>query len=286
MRYFLSGFLILLLFYVASCTQTPDSPVSEQLSRGKVIYEQGCATEACHGINSEGIRSENGFRAWPLVGEEFQRRNPTAQVIFDVVRSGGESSLRALTDQQIYDSIAYELSLNEVELSNPLDSRSAPDLTTGTAAEQSVSGKLFPPPGNASLISTWPVSSAPSLPIQTENGELRIRLTQVALAASIGGKVPPDGGNYLLAVFTLEVLADHPLEVSPQHLRLVTEDGQMLEPIEIGLSYPVDRFHTQMIQPEHGTAALTIFALPEAAQIGYMQYNLPNGQQLVLNFTQ
>jgi len=285
MRYLLPGFLILIIFYIASCTQTPASPIAEQLSRGKLIYEQGCATEACHGTSGEGIRSETGFRAWPLVGEDFQRRNPTAQVIFDVVRSGGESSLRALTDQQVYDSIAFELSLNEVELSEPLNAQNAPNVISGSAAEKPEPGSLFPPPGNAELVSDWPMTSVPALPIQTENSDLRIRLTQIALATSIGGKVPSDGGSYLLAVFTIEDLADHPLEISPQHLKLVTEGGQILVPLEIGLSYPVDRFHTQMIQPEHGTAAFTIFALPEAAKIGYVQYSLPDGQQLILNLS-
>ena len=158
MRYFLSGFLILFVFFVTACTQTPVSPVADQLSRGQAIYEQGCATEACHGANGEGIRGENGFRVWPLVGEDFQRRNPSAQVIFDVVRSGGESSLRALTDQQIYDSIAYELSLNEIEFNEPLVSQNAPEITSGIAAEMLEPGSLFPPPGNAELI-TWPMKS-------------------------------------------------------------------------------------------------------------------------------
>ena len=286
MRYFLSGFLILIIFYAASCAKAPASPVSEQLSRGKVIYEQGCATEACHGLEGEGIPSENGFRAWPLVGADFQRRNPTAQVIFDVVRSGGESSLRALTDQQIYDSIAYELSLNEVELTEPLDSQNAPAITSGMTAKKPEPGNLFPPPGNAKLVSTWPFSSVPTLPIQTESSDLRIRLTQIALATSIGGKVPSDGGSYLLVVFTIEDLADHPLEISPQHLKVVTEDGQMLEPLEIGLSYPVDRFYPRTIQPEHGMAAFAIFVLPEIAKTGYMQYDLPDGQKLTLNISQ
>jgi hypothetical protein len=124
------------------------------------------------------------------------------------------------------------------------------------------------------------------LPISAENSDLRIRLTQLALAASIGEKVPPDKGSYVLAVLTLEDLADHPLEVGPQSLRLVTEDGQTLKPLEIGLDYPVARFYSQTIQPEHGTAALAIFALPENTKIGHMQYNLPAGQQLVLDMSQ
>ena len=130
------------------------------------------------------------------------------------------------------------------------------------------------------------MSSAPTLPISAENSYLRLRLTQIALATSIGERVPPDIGNYVLAVFTLEDLADHPLDVGPQHLNLVTEDGQTLEPLEIGLDYPVARFYSQTIQPEHGTAALAIFALSGNTKIGHMQYNLPPRQTLVLDITQ
>jgi mono/diheme cytochrome c family protein len=275
----LSGFLLFAILSLAACAPTPASPVAEQLSQGQVIYQQGCATEACHGTNGEGIRSGDGFRAWPLVGEEFQRRNPTAQVIFDVVRSGGESSLRALNDQQVYDAIAYELSLNGVELSDPLDSNSAPLLSSGAAAGSQEPGSLFPPPGIARLISAW---SPPTLPVTAQGSDLRIRLTQIALAASIGERVPPAEGSYVLIVLTFEVLAAQPLEVGPQHLRLVTEAGQMFEPQEIGLAYPVARFYPQTIQPEHGTAALAIFVLPQAAQISHLLYMLPGRQQVIL----
>ena len=280
---FLSGFLLFAILSAVSCTPAAASPVADQLSRGQPIYKQNCSTAACHGVNGEGIRSGNGFRIWPLVGEEFQRRNPTAQVIFDVVRSGGEPSLRALTDQQVYDAIAYELSLNDVELSELLDSQNAPVLSSGTAAGAPEPGRLFPPPGNAKLISA---GSVLALPVCAENSDLRIRLTQMALAASIGERVLPGGGNYVLVVFTLEVLAYHPLEVGPQHLKLATENGQILEPLEIGLDYPVARFYPQTIQPEHGTAALAIFALPETAQIGHLLYMLPTGQQLILRIAQ
>jgi hypothetical protein len=204
-------------------------------------------------------------------------------VIFDVVRSGGESSLRALTDQQVYDAIAYELSLNDVELSEPLDSKNAPVLSSGAAVEAPDSGNLFPPPGTAQLISTW---SGPALPISAENNDLRIRLTQMALADSIGETIPSAGGSYVLMVFTLEVLSGQTLEVGPGHLRLATEDGQVLEPLDIGLAYPVARFYPQTIQPEHGTAALAIFALPETAQIGQLLYMPPAGRQLILEIAQ
>ena len=271
---------LLAILNVSSCRSISASPVEDQLSRGQEIYEQGCATADCHGINGEGIRGGDKFRVWPLVGEEFQRRNPTAQVIFDIVRSGGESSLRALTDQQVYDAIAYELILNDVKLSELLESHYAHRLTSGTAAGKPEPGSLFPPPGNARLISTW---SAPVLPIYVENNSLQFRLTQIALAASIGQEVPSAGGSYVLIVFTLKVRGDHPLEVGPQHLKLITEDMQMLEPLEIGLDYPVARFYSQNIQPEHGTAALAIFALPETANISHLRYTPPSAKPLILN---
>src|SRR5262245_3193777 len=71
--------------------------VEIQLASGGPIYAQTCATSACHGTQGEGIHSEDGFKAWPLVGEEFQSRHPNAQVVFDVIRSGSESNLLALT---------------------------------------------------------------------------------------------------------------------------------------------------------------------------------------------
>ncbi|MGB7876969.1 MAG: cytochrome c [Anaerolineales bacterium] len=285
MRLLLPTLSLFVILSVASCNHAPTSPVPDQLSRGKAIYEQGCATENCHGTEGEGLPSESGFRAWPLVGDDFQRRNPTAQVVFDVVRSGGESSLRVLTDQQVYDSIAYELSLNDVQLSEPLDAQNAPAQSSGAAAKAPEPGSLFPPPGNAELITPWPASSpqaALTLPLSAEKGDLRIRVTQMALAASIGGKVPPSGGSFVLMVLTFEVLADGPLEVGPEQLSLVTADGGTLAPLDIGLAYPVDRFHSQTIQPKHGTAALVIFTLSEGAEIDHLQCSLPAGGQLIL----
>ena len=283
MRHFLVGFLFFVILLVVSCSSSTTSPVSDQLTRGKVIYERGCATENCHGTQGEGLPRGDGFRAWPLVGEDFQRRNPTAQVVFDVVRSGGESSLRALTDQEVYDSIAYELSLNGIQLSAPLNSQNAPALASGAAAKKPEPGSLFPPPGNAELLSTRPV---PALPLSAENSNLRLRLTQIALTASIGGKVASSGGSYALMILTFEDLTDDPLKVGPEQLKLVTADGQTLEPLEIGLAYPVDRFHSQTIQPEHGTAALVIFALSEAADMDHLLYTLQDGEQLILTLTQ
>lgn len=285
MRIFFLGFLIFVILMGISCSPSPTIPVSEQLARGQVIYEEGCDIEACHGKDGAGIPSETGFRVWPLVGEDFQRRNPTAQVIFDVVRSGGEPSLRALTDQDVYDSIAYELSLNGVQLTEPLGSQNAPVTISGTAAKAPEPGGLFPPPGNAELISPWP-EAPPALPLFTENSDLRLRLTQIALTASIGGREPLSGGSYVLMVLTFEDLADSPLEVGPEQLKLVTADGHTLAPQEFGLAYPVARFYHQTIQPEHGTTALVIFALPKATDMDHLLYTLDDGEQLVLPLMQ
>src|SRR5690242_2295770 len=104
------------ILIMSSCTYSPqkistmdDIPASvqSQLASGEPIYKQTCATSVCHGTQGEGIKSGNSFSAWPLVGKEFQSRHPNAQVVFDVIRSGGERNLLALTDQQVYDAIAY-----------------------------------------------------------------------------------------------------------------------------------------------------------------------------------
>ena len=104
----------------------------------------------------------------------------------------------------------------------------------------------------------------------------------MALVDSIGINKLSSGGQYVLIVSTMEVLADQPLEVGPQFLRLVSKDGLKLEPLEINLDYPVTRFSDQIIQSEHGTAFLGIFALPESSEIGYLHYTTPARQPLIV----
>jgi hypothetical protein len=264
---------------MAACNIASPGTVAAQLSRGETVYRRGCAIAACHGEDGEGIRSNDHFQVWPLVGREFQSRNPSAQVIFDVVRSGGEKSLRALTDQQIYDAIAYELSLNGVSLSEPIVADNAPFISSGSASAGQPTGTLFPPAANITMLTGW---DAPALPVSAEDAALRIRLTQIRLASSIGGKAPPGGGSYVLTIFTLEDLTDHPIEVGPQYLSLVTKKGEILKPLEINLGYPVTRFYPQSIRYEHGTAALAIFALPDISKMEYLLYAWPGDQPLVL----
>src|SRR5436190_6598863 len=118
----LAGIISIVLLF--ACTTSPVAltatqsagvidTVDGQVARGELIYQQTCAT--CHGLQGEGKRLGDTFAIWPLVGEGFQARNPNAQVVFDVVRSRNEPSLRALTDAQIYDAIAYVWNLNDPE---------------------------------------------------------------------------------------------------------------------------------------------------------------------------
>jgi mono/diheme cytochrome c family protein len=273
------GILLNVVMGMAACSLTSPASVSAQLSRGESVYIQGCAIVFCHGIDGEGIRNDDHFRVWPMVGSEFQHRNPNAQVVFDVVRSGAEPSLRALTDQQIYDAIAYELSLNGVELSEPLVAQNAFVVSSGVASEEQKAGTLFPPPGNSTLVSSW---VAPMLPVSAENKALNMRVTQIGLSLSIDSMAPPAGGSYLLVVFTLEDLNKQPIEVGPQYLSLVTKGGNILEPLDINLDYPVTRLHPQTIEYEHGIVALAIFNLPESSQIDHLLYTWPSDQPLVL----
>ncbi len=151
---------------VAACatrqsTPTPTSApipatVADQLARGAPRYAQNCATAKCRGAQGEGIHSGDAFRIWPLVGADFQARNPTAQVIFDVVRSGSEQNLRALTDQQIYDAIAYELSQNGASPAAPLTAANAAQVTVGPSSLTSNLGALFPPPDGVSFAPSSP----------------------------------------------------------------------------------------------------------------------------------
>lgn len=282
MRLVFTGILLLIVLSMAACNNIPASSISTQLSQGKTIYNQGCAIATCHGENGEGILNNGNFQVWPLVGSQFEQRNPNAQVIYDVVRSGSEATLRALTDQQIYDAIAYELSLNEVDLSDPLDTSNSLLVSSGSASIGLIPGTLYPPPSNIIFISE---SALPVLPVLAQNNELSMRLTQIALASHIVGAETPSGSNYVLVVFTLDVLIDQPVQVGPQYLNLMTKEGKKLEPLEINLDYPVARFYSQTIEYEHGTAALAIFAIPQNSLIDHLIYAWPSENPLILKIS-
>jgi mono/diheme cytochrome c family protein len=115
------------------------SGFATQAAVGRDIYAHTCLE--CHGDHGQGVQG----RTEPTEGRLFQNRNPTAQVIFDVVRSGREPKLRALTDDQVWAAIATELAANGVDLGErSLGADNAAIVKTGPAAHPD-STRFFPP---------------------------------------------------------------------------------------------------------------------------------------------
>jgi len=248
--------------------------VKGQLASGAPIYAQTCATSACHGTQGEGIRSGNGFSAWPLVGDEFQSRHPNAQIAFDVIRSGDEPNLRALTDQQIYDAIAYELSQNQIALKFPLTADNAFAIYGGSMSGRTQGG-LFPPSDNVVINATphtW------GLPIITESPKLRIQIDQIVEASAIGNAK----ATFLILVIVFSDLDDQPITVSPNHLSLSTPSGDLLQPQSINIHSAIEKFHEQTIKPQHGTVGLVIFMLTAPDQFDQLIYDDGTGEHLIM----
>jgi len=215
---------------------------------------------------------------WPLTGDEFQSRHPNAQVVFDVIRSGGEPNLLMLTDQQIYDAIAYELSQNQIPLESPLTAENA-FMTYGGGMSGEAQGGLFPPSDNAVIINT-PLTC--DLPIATENERLRLQLDQIAQASAIGNVKPPAGGAFLILVIVFNDLDNEQITVGPEHLRLSTPTGELLEPQPINIQSAIEKFHTRTIKPQHGTVGLVVFTLTASEGFDRLMYDDRAGNQLTL----
>jgi len=261
-----------------STTSHPPVSVESQLASGASIYKQSCATSSCHGTNGEGIRSGNGFSVWPLVGDEFQPRHPNAQVIYDVVRSGGENNLRALTDQQIYDAIVYQLSQNQIMVDAPLTAENA-FTTFGGNMSGKAQGGLYPPSDNAMLID-MPLTR--DLPIVSQNGRLRIQIDQIAEASAIGKTKPPKDGVFLIVVITLIDLNQSPVTVTPNYLRLSIPNGDLLQPKPVNIHSAIEQFQTRTIKPRYGTVGLLVFVLSAPDGFDQLVYDDGTGDRLAL----
>ena len=286
---FIFGVIIALgfLFILASCTfsnnSTPlasDTPASveSQLTNGAPIYKQTCATNTCHGTQGEGIPSGKAFKVWPLVGDEFQSRHPNAQIVFDVIRSGSETNLLALTDQQIYNAIAYQLNRNQIALESPLTAENAFS-TYGGSMSGAAQGGLFPPSDNA-LIVNAPLTR--DLPIATENDRLRLQLDQIAQASAIGNAKAPEGGAFLILVIVFNDLDNEPITVSPDHLSLSTPGGELLEPQPVNIQSAIEKFHRRTIKPVYGTVGLVVFTLSDPEAFNQLIYDDGVGDKLTL----
>jgi hypothetical protein len=275
------------ILIVSSCTFSRPLPsnaggvpasVPDQLASGGPIYAQTCATSTCHGTQGEGIRVGDSFKVWPLVGDEFQSRHPNAQIVFDVIRSGGEPNLRALTDQQIYDSIAYELSQNQITLDSPLTAENAHAVFGGKMSGDSQGG-LYPPSHNAVII-TAPLIR--DLPIAAQNDRLLLQIDQFAVASAIGKSKLPNGGVFLIVVIVLTDLDQAPITVNPAHLRLSTPGGDHLQPQSIDIHAAIEQFHEQTIKPQHGTVGLVVFTLTAPDQFDQLMYDDGEGSPITL----
>jgi hypothetical protein len=261
---------------VAACAQqpaasTPVGSVGDQIARGQAIYARDCATAQCHGVQGEGIRSGDGFSVWPLVGPAFTQRNPTAQVIFDVTRSGPEREMRALSDQEHYDAIAYELAQNGVQLTEPLTAANATTTLSGEGASAPAPDVLFPPPGNAVL--SGAEGEGLRLPAAGTDRHWRLGVTQAALASQIGQRPASSGGRFLIVVFSLETLGGEAVAVTPDRLSLATTAGDLLAPQAMALDFAVARFGAQTIGPGYGTSGHAVFQLPAGAAPASLRYD-------------
>jgi hypothetical protein len=257
-----------------SDTGATPATVETQLASGGPIYARTCATSTCHGMQGEGIRSGDGFKAWPLVGDEFQSRHPNAQVVFDVIRSGSERNLLALTDQQVYDAIAYQLSQNQITLESPLTAENA-FTTYGGSMSGKTQGGLFPPSDNA-VITDTPLT--PNLPIAAQNARLSLQLDQITQASAIGD----NQGAFLILVIAFNDLDNKPITVSPEHLKLSMPNGKLLEPQSINIHSAIEKFHGQMIKPQYGTVGLVVFTLTAPDQFDQLIYDDQTGNRLEL----
>ena len=270
------AWLGLTIAFLSACGKSTQvaapNQIEDQLSRGAEIYARDCATSECHGTHGEGLRQGDSFRAWPLIGSDFASRNPDAQVIFDVVRSGSETNLRALSDGQIYDSIAYELSLNGISLSGPLNVENASEVASGQTTPPAKWGELFPPPANADLL---PAGNAPNAPRRSTNESLALRVDQMALARRIGESAPATGGVYVILVLAFQNPSPEDVRLEASYLSLADSNGKALRSETVRLAYPIEAFHSQIIPPDHGTAAVAIFSLPSEAQPGKLVYQDP-----------
>ena len=138
---------------------------------------------------------------------------------------------------------------------------------------------LFPPSDNAVIVS---MPRTRDLPIAAENDRLRLQLDQIAEASAIGNAKPPAGGVFLILVIVFNDLSTEPITVSPDHLRLSTAGGDLLEPQSINLYSAIEKFHTQTIKPYYGTSALVVFTLSAPDQFDQLIYDDQAGHRLTL----
>lgn len=242
------------------------------------MYEANCATATCH----RGDGSGNLPSIQPSVGAVFQARNPTAQVVFDVVRSGEEPNLLALSDQQVYDAIAWELALNGVDLQGQeLTAANAAAVATGPAAAPQP-GAVYPPldvvPPGAAPISPAPFLTPPAGALALAgrsgaNGRVALRVGQIGYVDRLGGTSAPPGSA--LAVVALAVGARLPAQVptDPAFLRGVDRAGTIHPISATRVPSAIDNFHARLLLPGRGHAGVVAFEIPAGSALAALVYD-------------
>ena len=140
-------------------------------------------------------------------------------------------------------------------------------------------GGLFPPSNNAVITNPPPTQN---LPIVAQNARLRVQVDQLAQANAIGHDKPPDGGTFLILVIVFNDLNNEPITVGPDHLSLSTPRGELLKPQPINIQSAIEKFHTRMIKPEHGTVGLVVFTLSDPEAFDQLIYGDGAGDKLTL----
>ena len=140
-------------------------------------------------------------------------------------------------------------------------------------------GGLFPPSDNAVLIDP-PLTR--DLPFAAQNERLRLQLDQIAQASAIGNTEPREGGTFLILVIAFSDLDDQPITLSPDHLKLSTPSGEILEPQAINIHSAIEKFHERTIKPQHGTVGLIVFTLSAPNDFDQLIYDDGVGDRISL----
>ncbi len=252
-----------------------------QLDRGRPVYEASCATATCHKADG----SSSPPQIWPSVGAAFQQRNPNAQAVFDVVRSGEEPNLLALGDQQIYDAIAWELSLNGVDLPQELTAANAASVATGPAAVTQP-GAIYPPlditPPGAPPASPAPFLGLPPAPSpgtaatpgpSASNGRVGLRVDQVGYVDRLGSTQAPPGSVFAVVVLFVDDRAGSPLQTDRPFLRATDSTGATRQPSATKAPSAIDNYHARTLTPGKGLAGIVAFEIPAGSRLASLAYD-------------
>jgi hypothetical protein len=280
-RIFITALVLLIITVVVSACVDTESPTPEPMTfdkqavLGRPIYYQNCATTLCHGTDSNGTPKGASSQVRPLIGAQFLKRNPNTQVMFDIVRSRSDPNLLALTDDQVYQAVAFDLTLNQIQLKEAITPLNAESLPPGGSQK---TGQLYPPAIGISLLDT---TSGPSLPKLATNSSLALRIDQLAFTGAVGTYTPTkEGGTFVIVVVTLKNLTDKPINIDPKFLSLTDSNGNKHNPQSLNFNYPIVRFHAEQIQPQNSYSGYAIFGLAKATSYKKLTYDSGSGNPL------